>query len=553
MIFFFKRTYILIFLCSLMLPLHFTYGELNSYRERMKRKYQEEFLKCLYLEQYPYFPYVNCEDILRDAKEDLDLDYFQARNFVIKSGMHYINVSFWLVDKVYHNSIPENRDVRLAATEFYLRECHDIASCMHTLLIANLNWEYSEFEDFINKKKFDERDKEDALLYYERWIDLKYDLLESLPTCSQYYKRCEKLLSEAKEMFDFNFRLNSEYFLFRHFIGTIPSITEDSQKAIFEWIDTAYDREPPCNGASGQLNIYGGGFVADTASVAYTVFVESDASVCDVANVQDVAFIGYSSSISENAQILKGARIYGSKISGHAKIDDMSVVKDSEVSGNSQVLGNSEITDSTVSGDSLVNKRAVVSNSRLDSANVSSWIPEHHTWTGMVTREDVADELIYENCHPLDKNGGRLWRMEGQICFLIHKRKTHESYMANLQNTSGQRFDERNQIVTVSATDNIFIQAGRITKDCFLMNCWKNAAIIQVGGVPLYWPYCEGYGSDSGCDRVADRWRQALKEGHQLQIDFSGPYYSTQMILGNGNEKSYYGIDSWRTIKKEEN
>ena len=44
-----------------------------------------------------------------------------------------------------------------------------------------------------------------------------------------------------------------------------------------------------CEGQSGQAHSYGGGFVADTASVASTSFIGRYASVCDTARVEDNA------------------------------------------------------------------------------------------------------------------------------------------------------------------------------------------------------------------------------------------------------------------------
>ena len=326
---------------------------------------------------------------------------------------------------------------------------------------------------------------------------------------------CERLLKEIKQVFS-DLNLESYYFPFRQFVGTIPSITEDEQKMVFEWIDKTVDKEPPCNGASGKLHVFGGGFVADTASVAYTAYIGPTASVCDGASVQDIATI-------ENSSIF----------------------------GDSIVSGNSKITDSTVS-ESFVHGKAEFSHSQLENAEVSSFIPKGYTWTGLVNEQEAWERLIYDECEPLKKAGYGNYSPRGRMCFDLHVRKIDQELMEDLKHSFGEQFNERERVITVDEGDTLFMKTSYLKNDCFLLNCVNNTAAIEIGNsLVLNWSRCEGSDSDSECGQLVESWRQTLAAGHQLEFYFSVPtYFVSSSVLVNRDV--YYLINSWRVIRRNE-
>ena len=89
----------------------------------------------------------------------------------------------------------------------------------------------------------------------------------------------------------------------------------------------------------------GGGWVADTATVASTAFVGRDASVFDGASVLDEASIDGTSWVSGDALVTDRARIGG----------------DAEITGNAHISGDAQVTDdASVSGDARIGEYAVV-------------------------------------------------------------------------------------------------------------------------------------------------------------------------------------------------
>jgi UDP-3-O-[3-hydroxymyristoyl] glucosamine N-acyltransferase len=83
----------------------------------------------------------------------------------------------------------------------------------------------------------------------------------------------------------------------------------------------------------------GGGWVADTATVAKTAYIGPDARVYGAARVYDYARMYGNAQVSGNAQVFGTARVYGT----------VWVFDDAQVSGNAQVTG-----DSAVSGTARV-------------------------------------------------------------------------------------------------------------------------------------------------------------------------------------------------------
>ena len=62
--------------------------------------------------------------------------------------------------------------------------------------------------------------------------------------------------------------------------------------------------EPPCDGASGKLHPNGGSFVADTATIPETAYVNPDSEVCDLAQVGAFAWIDGQKRIGGNDVVL---------------------------------------------------------------------------------------------------------------------------------------------------------------------------------------------------------------------------------------------------------
>jgi len=89
----------------------------------------------------------------------------------------------------------------------------------------------------------------------------------------------------------------------------------------------------------------GGGWVADTAKVAYTVYIGPDAKVYGNALVYDNAQVYGNALVYNNALVYGNAKVYGdAEVSGNAKVYDNALVYgDAEVYGNTLVCGDAKI------------------------------------------------------------------------------------------------------------------------------------------------------------------------------------------------------------------
>jgi len=114
----------------------------------------------------------------------------------------------------------------------------------------------------------------------------------------------------------------------------------------------------------------GGGWVADTATVAKTAFVGPDAAVFQFAQVHDFAVVTDTCWVLGSARISDHARIAGdAEVNGNAQVADDAqvtgsafVTDDARVVGNSQVGGASKCLEQcTISGGAKVFGEAVIS------------------------------------------------------------------------------------------------------------------------------------------------------------------------------------------------
>lgn len=131
-----------------------------------------------------------------------------------------------------------------------------------------------------------------------------------------------------------------------------------------------------CGGAVGHYHKNGGGFVANTAHVDETAFVEKGAQVCDRAQVRDEAHVWNTSVISERAQISKKVHVNGdSRVSGDAKITDNAIIGSiggtnglqravvngaTEMYNGSQVLNEATVTGAILKDQALVDGHATI-------------------------------------------------------------------------------------------------------------------------------------------------------------------------------------------------
>ncbi len=109
------------------------------------------------------------------------------------------------------------------------------------------------------------------------------------------------------------------------------------------------------SGKDGSDHPNGGGFVANTATVSATAFVDSGAVVCGHAKV------GAAARIEDEAQVYGHAVISGGRVYGHA-----------DVSGDSQVFGNAKVYGDSVRVEGAVK---IYGNAKIHAYNcgVSSW------------------------------------------------------------------------------------------------------------------------------------------------------------------------------------
>jgi carbonic anhydrase/acetyltransferase-like protein (isoleucine patch superfamily) len=128
-----------------------------------------------------------------------------------------------------------------------------------------------------------------------------------------------------------------------------------------------------------------GGWVADTATVAPTVYIGPDAQVYDTAWVSDSAWVYGSARVSDTAQVYGSARVYGSAwVSDSARVYDTAQVYGSaRVSDSAWVYGSARVSDTAqVYGSARVYGSAWVS----DSARV--YDTRHVLTVGPVGSED---------------------------------------------------------------------------------------------------------------------------------------------------------------------
>ena len=121
--------------------------------------------------------------------------------------------------------------------------------------------------------------------------------------------------------------------------------------------------EGSCEGQSGQAHSYGGGFIANTASVANTAFIGRYASVCDTARVEGNARVTGKSTVYEQAHLSGDANISGEVlIYGQARIyGDTRVYEYADVSGNTEIYGSSKVYgNARVYGDAKVYGQAQI-------------------------------------------------------------------------------------------------------------------------------------------------------------------------------------------------
>ena len=141
----------------------------------------------------------------------------------------------------------------------------------------------------------------------------------------------------------------------------------------------AYSRDEPCYGASGKAHPNGGGFVADTAEVDETAYVDPLAQVCDYVRVPALAGVHGKARLVSFVRVLDNRWGFdGMKVSGFEEgFDNAGVSGWVEVSGREdgddpRVFGNGELSDDTAG-------RILVWISGLyldpDNAEFSNWDP----------------------------------------------------------------------------------------------------------------------------------------------------------------------------------
>jgi carbonic anhydrase/acetyltransferase-like protein (isoleucine patch superfamily) len=116
-----------------------------------------------------------------------------------------------------------------------------------------------------------------------------------------------------------------------------------------------------------------GGWIANTAVVADTVYVGKDARVYGNAVVSGNARVLGNASVFDDAVVSGNARVYGNAVvSGNASVSgNANVFDDAVVSGNASVSGNAIVFDNAiVSGNAIVLGDAVVSGNASVFGNV---------------------------------------------------------------------------------------------------------------------------------------------------------------------------------------
>lgn len=118
----------------------------------------------------------------------------------------------------------------------------------------------------------------------------------------------------------------------------------------------AFDKNYPCSGAPGIYRVNPdssqGGFVANSATIDSTVFIELEASICDQATVIEGAKVTGRAEISGRATLRGKVHVSGqAKVYGEAYLVNYSGT-DLLVQGNAKIYGNSFLQGSVVVADS---------------------------------------------------------------------------------------------------------------------------------------------------------------------------------------------------------
>lgn len=117
------------------------------------------------------------------------------------------------------------------------------------------------------------------------------------------------------------------------------------------------ERQPCGAEARGAPHSFGGGFVASTAAVEPTAFVQKYAAVCGSARVLGRAMILDHARVSGSAEVSGKAWIFShAKVSGEARVSGRAAVGGwARVLDNAKVFGNARVLDhAKVSGDMIV-------------------------------------------------------------------------------------------------------------------------------------------------------------------------------------------------------
>lgn len=142
--------------------------------------------------------------------------------------------------------------------------------------------------------------------------------------------------------------------------------------------------DPPDREGSRHPN--GGGFVADSATVASSAYVGPNALVLDEATVdgdaqvRDYAVVQDSATVTDDARVLEHARV-----SDQTTVRDQAVVKGSAFTFESGVLEGTVVVDGDYAG-----------GLSLDGATVFGWLPKEEVATDRPTHPDVHTEYTFD-------------------------------------------------------------------------------------------------------------------------------------------------------------
>ena len=209
----------------------------------------------------------------------------------------------------------------------------------------------------------------------------------------------------------------------------------------------------------GHLHPNGGGFVANTATVADTAYVGKDAMVLDYAKVLHYASISENAIVSGNVTVLHYAKIYGyARVSGNVKVlHYVKIYGYARVSGNVSVFHYAEIYGWTIVSDNVsVFHRGVVSGKANVSGDVSVFgnavVAGEEKVSGK--KELFGNALVF-GYHPKVANVEKLAN--------LIKRSNSEK-LSNQEKISNQTKPSNN--IELSDQINISKQLDRLNKNC---------------------------------------------------------------------------------------